>query len=124
VANEGSDKAQIENDIKNMPNYFSDYDTYIEFISEEELNKNHSKMPHGGFVFRCGLTGEDENKQIIEFSLNLDSNPEFTANVLVAYARAAFRMNNEGTKGAKTVFDVPISYLSPFSSEQLVKNLL
>ncbi|WP_054740207.1 diaminopimelate dehydrogenase [Cellulosilyticum ruminicola] len=125
VAEEGADKAQIESDIKNMPNYFSDYDTTVHFITEEELKANHSKMPHGGFVFRSGITGvNEEHKQIIEFSLKLDSNPEFTAQVLVAYARAAVRMNKEGNTGAKTVFDVPLSYLSAKSSAELIKNLL
>lgn len=125
VAEEGADKAQIENDIKNMPNYFSDYNTTVHFITEEELKANHNKMPHGGFVFRSGVTGaNEEHKQIIEFSLKLDSNPEFTAQVLVAYARAAVRMNKEGNTGAKTVFDVPLSYLSAQSSAELIKNLL
>ena len=125
VAEEGADKAQIENDIKNMPNYFADYDTTVHFITEEELKANHQKMPHGGFVFRSGVTGaNEEHKQIIEFSLKLDSNPEFTAQVLVAYARAAVRMNKEGSIGAKTVFDVPLAYLSHQSSADLIKNLL
>lgn len=125
VAEEGYDKNQIETDIKTMPNYFADYDTTVYFINEEELEKNHSKMPHGGLVLRSGVTGDDnENKQVIEFSLNLESNPEFTSSVLLAYARAAYRMNKQGLKGAKTVFDVPISYLSPKSSSELIKNLL
>ncbi len=125
VAEEGADKTEIENTIKNMPNYFSDYDTVVHFITEEELKANHNKMPHGGFVFRSGVTGaEEEHQQIIEFSLKLDSNPEFTAHVLVAYARAAVRMNKEGQVGAKTVFDVPLAYLSPMSSAELIKNLL
>lgn len=123
VAEDGADKAKIEGTIKNMPNYFADYDTVVHFISQEELDKNHSKMPHGGFVFRSGMTGEG-NKHIIEFSLKLDSNPEFTANVLLAYARAAYRMNKEGQNGAKTVFDVPLSYLSEKPYEQLIKDLL
>jgi len=123
VAEEGADKAEIEANIKNMPNYFADYETIVHFVSEEELKKNHSKMPHGGFVFRSGSTG-DSNKHIIEFSLKLDSNPEFTANVLVAYARAAVRMNREGNTGAKTVFDVPLSYLSAESNQELIKRLL
>lgn len=123
VAEDGADKVKIEETIKNMPNYFADYDTVVHFISQEELDKNHSKMPHGGFVFRSGMTGEG-NKHIIEFSLKLDSNPEFTANVLLAYARAAYRMNKEGLKGAKTVFDVPLSYLSEKPYEQLIKDLL
>lgn len=123
VAEDGADKVKIEETIKNMPNYFADYDTVVHFISQEELDKNHSKMPHGGFVFRSGETGEGNN-HIIEFSLKLDSNPEFTANVLLAYARAAYRMNKEGQKGAKTVFDVPLSYLSEKPYEQLIKDLL
>ncbi|WP_024831927.1 diaminopimelate dehydrogenase [Ruminiclostridium josui] len=125
VAEEGADKAKIEADIKNMPNYFADYDTVVHFVSEEELKSNHSKMPHGGFVFRSGKTGIDTvNNHIIEFSLKLDSNPEFTANVLVAYARAAVRMNKESSYGAKTVFDVPLSYLSAKSHAELIKGLL
>lgn len=125
VAEEGADKAKIEADIKNMPNYFADYDTIVHFVSEDELKSNHSKMPHGGFVFRSGKTGIDTvNNHIIEFSLKLDSNPEFTANVLVAYARAAVRMNREGCHGAKTVFDVPLSYLSAKSHAELIKGLL
>ena len=125
VAEEGADLAAIENTIKTMPNYFVDYDTIVNFVSEEELKANHSKMPHGGFVFRTGVTGlEEENKQIIEFSLKLDSNPQFTANVLVAYARAAVRMNKEGMKGAKSVFDVPLSYLSAKSNLELMRDLL
>lgn len=125
VVEDGYDKDKIETEIKTMPNYFADYDTVVHFISQEEFNKNHTKMPHGGLVLRSGLTGENkENKQVIEFSLNLESNPEFTSSVLLAYARAAYRMNLEGLKGAKTVFDVPISYLSPNSSRELIKNLL
>ncbi len=125
VSEEGADKAKIEADIKNMPNYFADYDTIVHFVSEDELKSNHSRMPHGGFVFRSGKTGIDTvNNHIIEFSLKLDSNPEFTANVLVAYARAAVRMNREGCHGAKTVFDVPLSYLSAKSHAELIKGLL
>ena len=125
VAEEGADKTRIEKDIKEMPNYFADYDTMVHFISREELKKNHSKMPHGGFVIRSGKTGvHHENKQIIEFSLKLDSNPEFTGNILVAYARAVARLNREGRTGAVTVFDVPVGYLSPKSPEQLRKELL
>ncbi len=125
MAEEGADLAAIENTIKTMPNYFADYDTIVNFVSEEELKANHSKMPHGGFVFRTGVTGlEEENKQIIEFSLKLDSNPQFTANVLVAYARAAVRMNKEGMKGAKSVFDVPLAYLSAKSNLELMRDLL
>ena len=123
VAEEGADLNKIETTIKEMPNYFADYDTTVNFISEEELKANHEKMPHGGFVFRTGETGEG-NKQIVEFSLKLDSNAEFTASVLLAYARAAYRMSNEGMTGAKTVFDIPLSYLSPKSGEELRKELL
>ena len=123
VLEDGADKVKVENEIKNMPNYFSDYDTEVNFISEEELKKNHSGMPHGGFVIRTGVTG-DGNKEKIEFSLNLDSNPEFTANVLVAYARAISRMAKEGKTGACTVFDVAPAYLSPKSAEELRKELL
>ena len=125
VAKEGADLAKIEETIKTMPNYFADYDTIVHFISEEELSKNHSGIPHGGFVLRSGVTGMDkEHKHLIEYSLKLDSNPEFTASVIVAYARAAYRMNKEGMKGCKTVFDVPPAYLSPLSGEELRKNLL
>ena len=125
VAHEGADLAQIEKTIKEMPNYFADYNTTVHFISEEELRANHSQMPHGGLVFRSGQTGfQNENKQIMEFSLTLDSNPQFTANVLVAYARAAVRMNNEGSVGAKSVFDVPLSYLSPKTATELMTELL
>lgn len=122
VAEEGADKAAIENEIKTMPNYFADYDTEVNFISEEELKRDHSKAPHGGFVIRSGNTGD--NKQIYEFSLKLDSNPEFTASVLVAYARAAYRLNQEKQFGAKTVFDVAPSYISPRSAEELRKDYL
>jgi diaminopimelate dehydrogenase len=125
VPEENADLAQIESDIKNMPNYFADYNTIVHFITEEELKEKHSKMPHGGFVLRSGVTGyEKENNHIIEFGIKLDSNPEFTASVLVAYARAAVRMNSEGIKGAKTVFDVPLSYLSHKSGNELMKELL
>ena len=125
VAKEGADLAKIEETIKTMPNYFADYDTIVHFITEEELSKNHSGIPHGGFVLRSGVTGMDkEHKHLIEYSLKLDSNPEFTASVIVAYARAAYRMSKEGMKGCKTVFDVPPAYLSPLSGEELRKNLL
>ena len=125
VAEEGADKARIENEIKTMPNYFSDYDTTVNFISEEELKANHSGIPHGGFVIRCGKTGwNGENSHIIEYSLKLDSNPEFTSSVLIAYARAAYRMSKEGQSGCKTVFDVAPAYLSKLSGEELRKNLL
>ena len=125
VAEDGADKAKIEETIKNMPNYFSDYDTTVNFISEEELMANHSGIPHGGFVFRSGKTGWDgEFNNVIEYSLKLDSNPAFTASVLVAYARAVVRMNAEGTTGCKTVFDVAPAYLSPLSGDELRAHLL
>lgn len=125
VAEEGADKARIESEIKNMPNYFADYDTTVHFITEEELKKNHSGIPHGGFVIRSGKTGwNDENTHIIEYSLKLDSNPEFTASVLVAYARAAARLNAEGQTGCKTVFDIAPAYLSAKSGEELRAHML
>lgn len=125
VAEEGADKEKIEETIKNMPNYFADYDTTVYFISEEELKRDHSGIPHGGFVFRTGATGfEKEHKHIIEYSLKLDSNPEFTASVILAFARAVNRLHKEGQKGCKTVFDVAPAYLSPKSGEELRKELL
>lgn len=125
VAKEGADKGKIEAEIKNMPNYFADYDTSVTFITEEELVANHAGIPHGGFVIRSGKTGwNEENNHIIEYSLKLDSNPEFTASVIVAYARAAYRMSQEGQKGCKTVFDVAPAYLSPVSGEELRAHLL
>ncbi|HCS73250.1 MAG TPA: diaminopimelate dehydrogenase [Clostridiales bacterium] len=125
VAEAGADKARIENDIKSMPNYFAEYETRVSFISEEELKQDHSAMPHGGFVIRSGITGKNsEHSNIMEFSLKLASNPEFTASVLTAYARAAFRMNHEGQYGARTVFDIPPAYLSPKSGAELRKVLL
>lgn len=125
VAEPGADLVKIENEIKTMPNYFADYDTTVHFITEEELIRDHSGIPHGGFVIRSGKTGENnENSHIIEYSLKLDSNPEFTASVLVACARAAYRMNTEGMKGAKTVFDIAPSYLSVKTPEELRKELL
>lgn len=125
VAKDGADKGKIEETIKTMPNYFADYDTIVHFISEEKLKAEHSGIPHGGFVLRSGVTGMDkEHKHLIEYSLKLDSNPEFTASVIVAYARAAYRMNQEGMTGCKTVFDVPPAYLSPLSGAELRKNLL
>ena len=123
VIENGVNKSEIENEIKNMPKYFSDYNTIVNFISEEELEINHSKMPHGGFVIKSGIT-ENGNKQVMEFSLKLDSNPEFTASVLISYARAAYRMNKNGICGAKTVFDVPPYLLSIKSRKDLVKELL
>ena len=120
VAKEGADLAKIENEIKTMPNYFSDYDTTVHFINEEEFNKNHSGLAHGGFVIRSGKTGwNNEHNHIIEYSLKLDSNPEFTTSVLVAYARAALRMKANGVTGCKTVLDVPPAYLSTMSDEDL-----
>ena len=125
VPEEGADLAQIENDIKTMPNYFSDYDTTVTFITEEELIRDHSGIPHGGFVIRSGKTGwNGENKHIIEYSLKLDSNPEFTTSVLIAYARAAYRLNKEGQCGAKTVFDIAPAYLSAKTGEELRAHLL
>ncbi|TSI04754.1 diaminopimelate dehydrogenase [Lysinibacillus sp. BW-2-10] len=123
VLEEGADSARIENEIKTMPNYFADYNTEIHFISEEELKRDHSKAPHGGFVIRGGNTGNG-NKQIYEFSLKLDSNPEFTASVLVAYARAAYRLNAAKQYGAKSVFDVAPSYISPRTAEELRRDYL
>lgn len=119
VAEEGADLAKIEETIKAMPNYFADYDTVVHFISEKELKANHSGIPHGGYVFRSGQTGWDlEHKHMIEYSLKLDSNPEFTGSVILAYARAVNRMHKEGQTGCKTVFDVAPAYLSPLSEEQ------
>lgn len=123
VAEEGADQASIEEQIKTMPNYFADYDTIVHFISEEELKANHSAMPHGGLVFRSGVTGSG-TKQIMEFGLNLGSNPEFTSSVLVAYARAAHRLAQRGESGARTVFDIPFGLLSPKSAEELRSRLL
>lgn len=122
-AEDGADLAMIENEIKTMPNYFAGYDTSVFFISEEELIKNHSRMPHGGLVIRTGITGEN-NRQTMEFKLTLDSNPEFTSSVAAAYARAVFRLSKEGKIGAISVFDVPFAYLSPMSDEELRKKLL
>ena len=125
VAEEGADLAQIENEIKTMPNYFDEYDTTVHFITEEELKRDHSGIPHGGFVIRSGKTGwNDENSHVIEYSLKLDSNPEFTSSVLAAYARAAYRMSKEGQTGAKTVFDVAPAYLSAADGAELRKHLL
>ena len=125
VLEEGADAAKVEETIKNMPNYFGDYDTTVHFISEEELKKNHSGIPHGGFVIRTGKTGwNNENSHVIEYSLKLDSNPEFTSCVIVAYARAAYRLYQEGQKGCKTVFDIAPAYLSAKDGAQLRKTLL
>lgn len=120
AAEEGADKAKIEQEIVTMPNYFADYDTTVHFISEEEMKRDHANLPHGGFVLRSGRTGWDlEHRHVIEYSLKLDSNPEFTSSVIVACARAAFRMKNEGQKGCKTVLDIPPAYLSAKSGEEL-----
>lgn len=125
VAEEGADKARIEEEIKTMPNYFADYDTVVHFISEEELKREHSGIPHGGLVLRSGSTGwERENRHLIEYSLKLDSNPEFTASVIIAYARAAYRLSQEGAAGCKTVFDIAPAYLSAKSGEELRASLL
>ncbi|MBR1863765.1 MAG: diaminopimelate dehydrogenase [Ruminococcus sp.] len=125
VAEEGADKAQIEQDIKTMPNYFADYDTTVHFISQEELDRDHSGIPHGGFVFRTGRTGVDkETKHVVEYRLNLGSNPEFTSSILVAYARAVYRLSSEGVSGAKTVFDIAPAYLSPLSGDEIRAKML
>ncbi|MDO9533850.1 MAG: diaminopimelate dehydrogenase [Bacillota bacterium] len=120
-----ADKEKISHEIKSMPHYFNEYETSVTFITEEEFAKNHTGMPHGGFVIRSGQTGQDPvNNHIVEFSINLDSNPEFTASILVAYARAVYRLNCEGQIGAKTVFDIPLAYLSARTSEELLRELL
>lgn len=125
VAEDGADKEKIEQEIITMPNYFDKYDTIVHFITKEELEKNHNKISHGGFVIRSGNTGwEKENKHIIEYSLKLDSNPEFTSSVIVAYARAAYRLHKEGQSGCKTVFDIAPAYLSAQSGEELRAHLL
>lgn len=125
VAEQGANQEEIEGQIKTMPNYFADYETEVTFVSEEELKANHSGMPHGGMVIRSGITGIKEgNNQIVEFSLDLESNPEFTGSVLTAYARAVHRMKEEGQVGAKTIFDIPPAYLSIKSPEELRKELL
>ena len=125
VLEEGADAAAIEKEIKQMPDYFEPYDTTVHFISEEEFQRDHMEMAHGGFVFRTGTTGiNGEHKQIIEYSLKLDSNPEFTTSVLVAYARAAFRLYNEGQRGCKTVLDIAPAYLSEKAGEELRAHLL
>lgn len=125
VAAEGADKGRIEEAIKTMPNYFDEYDTTVYFISKEELQRDHSGIPHGGFVIRSGRTGKDgEHKHVIEYSLKLDSNPEFTSSVLAACARAAYKMSLQGMTGCKTLFDIAPAYLSPLSGEELRKKLL
>ena len=125
VAEAGADKAAIEEAIKTMPNYFADYDTTVHFISQEELDRDHSGIPHGGSVLRTGKTGlNGENTHVIEYKLTLDSNPEFTSSVLLAYARAAYRLHSEGVCGCKTVFDIAPAYLHPATPEEQRKNLL
>ncbi|MGM9550831.1 MAG: diaminopimelate dehydrogenase [Clostridia bacterium] len=125
VPEEGADLEKIESTIKNMPNYFADYDTIVHFITEEELKRDHAGIPHGGFVIRSGKTGlNGENSHIIEYSLKLDSNPEFTSSVIIAYARAAYRLAKEGVSGAKTVFDIAPCYLSMKTGEELRATLL
>ncbi len=125
VAEEGADLKRIENDIVTMKNYFDEYDTTVHFISQEELDRDHKGIPHGGFVIRTGKTGKDlEHNNVIEYSLKLDSNPEFTSAVIVAYARAAYRMHKEGMSGCKTVFDIPPAYLSAKSGAELRKEML
>lgn len=123
VVEEGEDRIRIENEIKTMPHYFENYETIVNFIDEDELKEKHSAMFHGGYVFRSAVTG-GENKHIIELALRTQSNPEFTASILLSYARAAYRMNKEGQKGAKTVYDVPVSYLYELDREILIKELL
>ncbi len=125
VAEEGADLAKIEETIKTMPNYFDEYDTTVHFISEEEFNRDHQGIPHGGFVFRTGVTGaEKENKHVIEYRLKLDSNPEFTSSVILSFARAINRLHKEGVNGCKTVFDIAPAYLSPLPGEELRAHLL
>ena len=125
VLEEGADAKKVEQEIVNMPNYFADYDTTVHFISEEELAEKHSGIPHGGFVIRTGKTGfNKEHNHVIEYNLKLDSNPEFTSSVLVAYARAAYKLSQEGQSGCKTVFDIAPAYLSPKSNEELRKTML
>lgn len=125
VAKESADRAKIEQEIKTMPNYFADYDTTVNFISQEELDRDHSGIPHGGFVIRSGRTGlNGATKQLVEYSLKLGSNPEFTSSILVAYARAAYRLVKDGVSGAKTVFDIPPAYLSALSGDEIRRNML
>lgn len=123
VCEDGEDLDRIEKEIKTMPNYFADYDTTVNFISEEEFKKNHCQMPHGGYVIRTGTTGSN-NRQKLEFNLKLDSNPEFTSSVITAYARAVYRLSLEGKTGALTIFDVPLSYMSPLPREEIIRELL
>ena len=123
VLDDNADEKEVEKEIKEMPNYFEPYNTTVHFISEEEFDKDHVGMPHGGFVLRSGKTSSN-NKQIAEFSLNLDSNPEFTSSVLVAYARAVYKLSKEGKNGAVNVLDIPVSYLSTKTKEELLKGTL
>ena len=125
VVKDGADKDRIEKEIKTMPNYFADYETTVNFITAEEMKKNHSTLPHGGFVIRTGKTGFcDENNHIIEYSIKLDSNPEFTSSVIVAYARAVYKLNKRGEKGCKTVFDIAPADMSPLTQEEMLAHLL
>lgn len=125
VLEDGADAAKVEEEIRTMPDYFSDYDTTVHFISQEELKRDHSEIPHGGFVLRSGVTGwEKEHSHLIEYRLKLDSNPEFTSSIIAAYARAAYRLAMEGQSGCKTVFDIAPAYLSPKSGEELRKTML
>ena len=125
VAEDGADLNAIEKEIKEMPNYFAEYDTTVHFITEQELLEKHSGIPHGGFVIRSGKTGwNEENTHIVEYSLKLDSNPEFTASVIVAYARGAYRLSKEGQSGARTVFDVAPAQLSPLSGDDIRAHML
>ena len=125
VAEDGADKEKIEKEIKTMPNYFDEYETTVHFISEEQMKAEHAGLPHGGFVIRTGKTGwEQEHSHVIEYSLKLDSNPEFTSSVIVAYARAAYRLNREGQSGCRTVFDIAPAYLTVKSPEELRKHML
>lgn len=125
VLEDGADSAKVEQEIVTMPNYFADYDTIVHFIDDAEFEKNHSAIPHGGFVFRCGKTGlNKENTHLIEYSIKLDSNPEFTSSVLVAYARAAYKLSSENVAGCKTVFDIPPAYLSAKSAEEIRATML
>lgn len=124
VVEQNADRDKIEKQIVEMPNYFSDYDTTVHFIDEQTMKKEHNGLPHGGFVIRTGKTNDGKNNHLIEYSLKLDSNPEFTGSVLVAYARAAYRMSKEGISGAKTVFDIAPSYLSIMSAEELREKML
>ncbi len=125
VAQDGADKEKIENEIKTMPNYFADYNTIVHFITKEELDRDHGGIPHGGFVIRTGKSGwNDENSHVIEYSLKLDSNPEFTAGVIAACARAAYRMKADGASGCKTMFDIPPAYLINKSAEEIRAHML